>query len=220
VSGGTSISGYLPIVLKLAGRKCVVVGGGEVATRRVQTLLEAGAAVTVVAPELSNALETLVRERVLTHLHKEYDRADVEGAFLVIAATDQTAINARVAADASAGGILYCDAEAAERSDFLIPSLVRRGDLLLAVTTLGSSPSLAARIRQELELAYGPEFGALTALLKEIRETALHSISDAARRRAALNQLASDSSLLSLLREGRAGEARSKAMACISSLSD
>jgi precorrin-2 dehydrogenase / sirohydrochlorin ferrochelatase len=220
VTGGDPASGYLPVALKLAGRQCVVVGGGEVAARRVRSLLEAGGVVTVVAPEIGPALSLLVNEGVVTHWASEYQSTGLRHAFLVIAATDQPEVNARVATDAAEAGVLCCDAETFERGDFVMPSVLRRGDLLLAVTTLGSSPSLAARVKAELEAAYGPEYTEFTALLGEAREKALREVGDSSRRRAVLNELARDESLLVLIREGRADEARVKAMSCISSLSD
>jgi precorrin-2 dehydrogenase/sirohydrochlorin ferrochelatase len=216
----TSMSGYLPIALRLTGRRCLVVGGGELAARRVESLLEAGGEVVVVAPEVCQSLKARVGNREVTHLQSVYEPEHLRGALLVIAATDRSDVNAQVVADAAAAGILCCDAETAERGDFMVPAVVRRGDFILAVTTLGCSPSLAARVRRELEAAYGPEYGELAALLGEAREKALQTVHDAARRRAALTELAGDESLLALLRDGRADEARAKAISCISSLSD
>ncbi len=211
------MSGYLPIVLKLTGRRCIVVGGGDVAARRVRTLLDAEADVTVIAPEVCSDLQALMGAQTVTHHCKPYEADDLQGAFLALAATNRTDVNARVVEDARSTGVLCCDMETAENGEFIVPSTLRRGDLLLSVTTLGHSPSLAAGITRELGEAYGPEYAEFASILGEARKAAMVSIPDCAKRRALLSQLAQDASLLDLLREGRVIEARAKAMACISS---
>jgi len=211
---------FLPIALNVEGRRCVVVGGGTVAARRVEALLEAGGVVTVIAPEADAAIQKAAQDGRIELKPTAYQASHLDGAFLISAATNLPAINAAVARDAQARGILCNDAEDPDRGDFIVPSTVRRGDLLLAVTTGGASPSLAARIAEALEATYGPEYAAYTALLGEVRRHVLATVADSKRRRAALNTVAEDETILALIREGRADEARARAFSCISSSSD
>jgi len=208
------MNGLYPVALRLAGKVCVVVGGGGVALRRVGGLLEAGARVRVAAPVLSAGLEALAAGNALELLRQPFGPECLDGAFLAIAATDSADVNAEVARACAQRGVLFSDAGESGRGDFVIPAVLRRGALLIAVTTSGCSPSLAARIRDELAARYGPEYADLAEILGEARQRALSTgVPDRGR----LTQLAGDDSLLELIREGRAEEARAKAISCISS---
>ena len=193
---------------------CVIVGGGRVATRRAKSLLECGALVRIVAPEISYELSTLTLEV----RSKLFESADLDGAYLAFAATSDPAVNSEVVEQARLRRILSSDAETAERGDFVVPSTLRRGDLVLAVTTGGASPALAKRIRDEISERYGPEYAIFCAMLKEIRDTVLETNADAARRRAVLQLAASDETALELIREGRQSDARDRLLNCISTL--
>jgi precorrin-2 dehydrogenase/sirohydrochlorin ferrochelatase len=208
----------VPVGLHLSGRKCVVLGGGGVAARRVEALLAGGAQVVVVAPEIGPEIDTL-RDRV-TLLVRAYSREDLKGAFLVIAATNDSAINAQVARDAAVEGCLLNDADEPDRGDIIFPAVVRRGDLVVSVTTGGASPALSAEIRGEIERQFGPEYEKYLSLLAESRKFALDSVAESARRKRALHALVSDKVILELVREGRMDEARAKAHACILSSQD
>jgi precorrin-2 dehydrogenase/sirohydrochlorin ferrochelatase len=209
-----------PIAIRIEGRRCVVVGGGAVAARRAEALLEAGGAVTVVAPEACAEIREWAAEGRIAMIEAPYRPAHLDGAFLVVAATDRPEVNAAIAKEARARSVLCNDAEVPDRGDFVVPSILRRGDLLITVTTGGHSPALAARLRDELAERFGPEFEEYVALLGEVRAHVLETIPDARRRRAALGALAREDTILMLIREGRASEARARAFSCISSLSD
>ncbi len=211
------MAGLFPIALKLAGRRCVVVGGGAVALRRVEALLEAEGSVAVVAPQVDPQVQQLADQGRIALDQRAYVPGDLTGALLVIAATDRSDVNAAVAADARSAGVLCCDSDQPDRGDFVVPAAVRRGDLLLTATTGGSSPALSARIRKELEARYGDEYAEMTAILRQAREAVLSSEPDPAARRRRLSALAEDDSLLELIRSGRSGEARERALRCISS---
>jgi len=203
-----------PIVLKLAGRPCVVCGGGTVAERKVQSLLEAGAAVTVVSPTLTAALQRLATAGHIVHRARTFEPRDLDGAFLVIAATNDEALNAQVSAEAERRGQLVNVVDTPHHGNFFVPAAVRRGPLLIAVSTGGQSPLLARRIREELEDRYGPEYEDLLNLLGEWRETVQQKMdSEAARKRVWERVLESD--LLALLRAGKHEEAREWMESCI-----
>jgi precorrin-2 dehydrogenase/sirohydrochlorin ferrochelatase len=162
-----------PITLDIRGRKAVVVGGGAVAARKCRSLLEAGAAVTVIAPVITAELQRLHREGEISILPRPYLAGDLAGMILVFAATDNHAVNRAVAGEAKRLGILVCVADEPAEGNFASPSIVRRGDLLLTISTGGRSPALARRIRQDLEARYGPEYGDIVTIVGEFREKLL-----------------------------------------------
>lgn len=172
-----------PIGLDLRGRKCLVVGGGRVAERKVAALLEAGADVWVVSPSLSEELTLRQEKGDIRWTPREYAAGDVEGAFLAIAATGSGEANARVSSEARQAGVLVNVADDPEKCDFTLPAVVRRGELSIAVFTGGKSPALARKIREDLEAAYGPEYGEFLEFLGEQRRRILDEVPDPERRR-------------------------------------
>jgi uroporphyrin-III C-methyltransferase/precorrin-2 dehydrogenase/sirohydrochlorin ferrochelatase len=201
--------GY-PVSLDLEGRRCVVVGGGTVAEHKVQGLLDAGAAVTVVAAEFTPALRELAARGELELLHRPYARGDLAGAFLTIAATDNGAVNAEVFAEASERKVLCNAVDDVRYCHFAAPSIVRRGDLTISVSTGGKAPALAKRLRQTLAAQFGDEWGVLVEVLAHARAAALEGSGGTrdvdfatwAQRWA----VALDGDLAGMVREGRAGE--------------
>jgi len=163
---------YYPIVLKVDGRPCLVVGGGAVAERKAVSLLEAGALVRVVAPRFTPRLQTMGREGALELVHREYEGNDLNSVALVISAASRREVNARVAREAEERGLLVNVVDSPRECSFIVPSVVRRGGLILAISTSGLSPALARHLREELEQEFGEEFGPLLELLAELRPAA------------------------------------------------
>jgi precorrin-2 dehydrogenase/sirohydrochlorin ferrochelatase len=178
------MSTYYPIFLNLQGKRCLVVGGGEVATRKVQGLLEAGALVAVVSPTLTTALSALVHDGTIRHEARDFRDDDVSGCALVIGATDQPVVNHAVyeASQRHRAWVNIVDVPAA--CDFIAPAVVRRGALQIAISTSGHSPTLAKRIRQQLEEQYGPEYAELLDWLGEERARIRRQVRDPAARTA------------------------------------
>jgi precorrin-2 dehydrogenase / sirohydrochlorin ferrochelatase len=200
-----------PVNLVLEGRPVLVVGGGRVARRKVEGLLAAGAAVTVVAPEVDDDLAALPG---LTVHRRAYRSEDVAGHRLVLTATDDRAVNQQVHDDADAAGVWVNSADDPERCTFTLPALVRRGPLLVTVGTGGASPAVASWLRGRFEAELGPEYETLTALLAEERA----AIQAEGRSTEGLAwQKALDSDMLSLIRGGRISEARDRLKTCLSS---
>lgn len=189
-------TGLFPVALNVAGRRCVVVGAGPVGERKARALLDAGASVVVVAPALSApGLAEDVRAGRVCHVAAPFAPTHLDGAFLVIAATDRPDVNAAVAQAARARGVLVNLAAPARHGDeaagdFITMATVRRGDLLVALTTGGAGPALSARLRRELGARFGPEWTAYVALLGDLREHAKQTLPDEAVRTAALRRLA------------------------------
>jgi precorrin-2 dehydrogenase/sirohydrochlorin ferrochelatase len=164
---------YYPIQLDIRGRRCLVVGGGAVGTRKVGALLSCGARVTVVSPGVTEDLHRLGACGAITLLEREYAAGDLAGVFLVIGATDDENLNRRVSADAEQLNILCNIADRPERCSFILPAVVQRGDLVLTVSTSGKSPALAKQLRRALEEQFGEEYAVLLDLLGAIRKRLL-----------------------------------------------
>jgi len=193
-----------PVMLDLAGRSCLVVGGGAVAEGKVAGLVDAGARVTVLSPWLSPGLLALATDGRFRWWPREYAEGDTAGFFLAIVATDQGGVNDAVAGEARARGVLVNCADDPARCDFIVPSVVRRGPITVAVSSGGTSPIIARLVREEIEGLLPDDYTALTQVVAEARSVlrARGQIVDADRWRRAV-----DAELRLLLAAGRAEEA-------------
>jgi precorrin-2 dehydrogenase / sirohydrochlorin ferrochelatase len=177
---------YYPVMLDVAGKTCLVVGGGPVAERKTLGLLEADASVKLVSPGLTARLAQLAADGVVQARQGEYRIEDLNGAWLVFAASSNQETNEQVARDAAERGIPANVADRSDGGDFITPAVVRRGDLVLAVSLSGASPSLASTIAAELSGRYGDWYIDYAAWLRRLRELALQDIADNAVRRRVL----------------------------------
>ena len=193
-----------PVNLDVERRKCVVVGGGKIAEKKVLGLLECGADVSVISPQLVANLKELSDKRVIKYLKRAYKPGDLKGAYLVVASTNSHKVNRRVGEEARRLGILVNVVSAPSLSDFSVPAVLRRGEFMLTVSTSGKSPALSRRLRMELEDAFGDEYDAFTEILGRIRKR-FRDISPENRKRI-YTQVAM-SSIPLLLREKRLKEA-------------
>jgi precorrin-2 dehydrogenase / sirohydrochlorin ferrochelatase len=155
--------------LRLDGRRCLVVGGGEVGLEKVEGLLACGADVTLVAPDAGPELEELAREGSIRWERRAYEPADLEGAFLAIASTDDTDVNIRVYEDAEARAMLVNVVDVPPLCNFILPAIVRTGPLAIAISTAGASPALAKRMKREIADAFGEPYARLAVILNEAR---------------------------------------------------
>ncbi len=159
---------YYPIFLDVTDRSCLVVGGGEVGTRKALGLAKANARVRVVSLRFSQDLADASTEKICLD-KKSFDPGDLDGVSLVFAATDSRELNARVRETARQAGILCNIADGKDKGDFILPSVVDRGDLQVAVSTAGASPALAKKLRRKLETLFGPEYETMLTLMANIR---------------------------------------------------
>lgn len=164
---------YYPVYLDINDRKCVVVGGGSVGARKVNTLLACGARVTVISPEATAELKGLAERGRISLIRRPYRSSDLDGAFMVIGSTDDEATNLRIHADAEARNLLCNIADQPRVCNFILPSIVQRGDLVIAVSTSGRSPAFAKKLRKELEKQFGDEYAVFLNLLGAIRKKLL-----------------------------------------------
>ena len=193
---------YYPIHLDIQNRNCLVVGGGGVGTRKVTTLLNCGAKVTVVSPEISQQLHNLAETAPLTLKSRPYRCADLEGMFLVIGATDDETLNAQISSDAERRNTLCNIADRPQKCNFILPSIVRRDDLVITVSTSGRSPALAKKLRKTLERQFGPEYGDFLKLMGAIRSRLLSQAHEPEAHKPLFEQLI-DSNLIALIQAGK-----------------
>lgn len=163
------LSPYYPIFLNISGRRCVVIGGGQVARRKVGTLLEHRADVTVISADFCPELGEMAEKGQVRLLHREYRTGDLKKAFMAIAATNDNDTNLKVAKEARRAGVLLNVVDDAGNSDFILPSYLRRGEVTIAVSTAGRSPALARKIRTRLARDFGDEYASLARLISEVR---------------------------------------------------
>jgi siroheme synthase-like protein len=204
--------GYYPIAIDLTGKECLVVGGGNVALRKVLALLEVGAQVTVVSSNTDPEIEC---QDGVNLLSRDYRAGDVAGYALVFAATDDRALNSAISTEARDMGIPVNVVDDPELCSFVVPAIVRRGDLVIAITTSGRCPAISKRIRQELENRYGLEYAEYIELLGEIRERVKERYSMQADRETAMDRLIKEWRIPDLIRVGKKEEARELALRCI-----
>jgi precorrin-2 dehydrogenase/sirohydrochlorin ferrochelatase len=155
--------------LKLRGRRCLVVGAGDVGLEKVEGLLACGASVTLVAPDAIPALEELAAEGSITFLRREYETADLDGHLIAIAATDDSDVNIGVYNDAEARSMLVNVADVPPLCSFILPAIVRTGPLAVAISTAGASPALAKRMKREIAEMFGEPYADLAVMLNDTR---------------------------------------------------
>jgi precorrin-2 dehydrogenase/sirohydrochlorin ferrochelatase len=166
---------YYPVNLNIEGRKCLVVGGGPVALRKARMLLDCGANVTVVSREFFEHFQAFKDAPGIQLTQREYRPSDLDGKFLVIGATDNEPLNRRISADAESRHMLCNIADVPEICNFILPSVIRQGDLVIAVSTSGKSPAFAKKLRKDLEKTYGDEYARFLELMGAIRKKLLQT---------------------------------------------
>jgi precorrin-2 dehydrogenase/sirohydrochlorin ferrochelatase len=187
----SSAPALFPMFVKLQGRNCLVVGGGEIAESKVQSLLAAGARVRLVAPQVTLTLAEYARLQCVTWSARAFETADLDGVFLVIAATSDDEINELIFREADRRDVLCNAVDQPPRCHFYFPAVVRRGALQIAISTAGLSPALAQRIRKELEAEFGPEYEKWLERLGRVRAWLMRKGTEFERRKRLLHRLAS-----------------------------
>ncbi|HEY8459732.1 MAG TPA: bifunctional precorrin-2 dehydrogenase/sirohydrochlorin ferrochelatase [Blastocatellia bacterium] len=201
---------YYPIYLDLKGRDVLVVGGGAVAEGKALQLVEAGARVTVVSPELTETLREAAGRNEVVYLNGSFTEENLNGMFLVISATNDRKTNERVAHAAAERGLLCNVVDQPDLCNFITPALVTRGKLQISVSTGGASPTLTQRVKREVAALIGDEYGTLLELAAEMRAEAKSRIADFERRKDALRAFV-ESGAIDLIRAGRIDDARALA---------
>ncbi len=192
---------YYPLFLNIRNKKCLVIGGGSVATRKVYSLLEAGADIHVISPKITHKLNKLVKEKKIKYLPRYYEKGDLENFSLVFSATGDKVVNKLIAEEARVENVLLNTIDEPELCDFIVPSSITRDDLIIAISTSGKSPLLARKIRIRLEGLFGKEYGEFIRIIGAVRAKLLTKKEDFKYNRKLLEKLI-DSKLLQFICEG------------------
>jgi precorrin-2 dehydrogenase/sirohydrochlorin ferrochelatase len=191
---------YPICLINLVNKRVVVIGGGQVALRKVRGLLDADAGIHLISPKVVDDLETLARAGLITWEQRNYRAGDLSKAFLVIAATDAPDVNETIWQEAQQEGCLINTVDDPAHCNFILPALVRRGEFSIAVSSGGASPALARHIREKLEDEFGPEYEDFTKVLGELRQDLLANTTPGKERLNLANQLI-DSKLMEILKQ-------------------
>ena len=183
------MSRFYPVFLDIDGKRAVVIGGGPVAHRKAASLIEAGAAVTVISPDATPSIKKLAERGLLTHKPRRYRKGDLRGAVVAIAATDDPSVNERAASEANDLGILINCATPPDSGNFIVPSSIKRGALTLAISTGGASPALSKRLRLDFEAFLGTRYSWFLEFLEEARGRLKEEVEDEAARQEILRGL-------------------------------
>lgn len=194
-------SSYYPILMKLTGRLCLVVGGGNVAGRKASSLLESGASVRLVAPEISDGVKKLAEAGAIELINEPFKAEHLKGVCLAIASTDDEDVNRAVYNEAVALSIPVNVVDIPELCSFIVPSVARRGDLIISVSTSGKSPAVSKMIRRHLEKEFGEEYAVFVEMMGEARKKTMASVNDQKQREKIFNELV-ESDMLDRIRKG------------------
>lgn len=193
---------YYPVYLDLNGRLAVIVGGGKVAQRKAKTLAEYGADVVIVEPDVTEDLLQLEADGLATVEQRGYVRGDLEGAFLAVCATDSEEVNRAVQAEAEERGCLVNVVDVPDLCNFIVPSIVRRGPLQIAISTGGAAPTVAKRLRKRFQSEFGEEWAGYVELMGAVRLLVMERVPGGEAERKPIFEAIADSDLLERLRTG------------------
>lgn len=202
----TKLFPYYPIYLDIEDRAVVIIGGGNVCARKAETMLKYGARVTVVSPEFTDEIEAWAREGSLALKRKTYDASDLDGATIVIASTDHQSVNEQIAADCRARRIPVNVVDVTPLCEFIVPAIIEKGSIQIAISTGGKSPALARTLKEDLQRAIGPEYAEVNDVLGTLRDGAKRVLpTDVDRKRFFDGIIAAG--ILEMLRAGKRREA-------------
>lgn len=204
-----------PVLLNLKNKKCVVIGGGIVAERKVRALLETGAIITIISPELTENLRRFAEEKNITHLARDYETGDLEFSYIAFGATSDIKTNEKIFQEAAENRVLVNIADKPEKCSFFVPSVVKRGDLSIAISTDGKSPALAKHLREKLEKQIGPEYGQYLEMLSEFRQSAKEKYTNSPAKIDKAFQKVFRSEALELISHGDVSQAKKRMAECI-----
>ena len=196
---------YYPVHLDIQNRNCLVVGGGAVGTRKVGTLLDCGANVTVISPVVSHQLRDFATSNLIKLIERPYQSGDLDDMFLVIGATDDEGLNRQISRDADRLNTLCNIADRPEVCNFILPSIVQRDDLVITISTSGKSPALAKKLRKTLEKQFGKEYGILLNLMGAVRKKLLSQAHEPEAHKPLFEKLI-NADLIAMIQKGKTAE--------------
>lgn len=206
-AGKKVLKSFYTVCLNIEDKKCLIVGGGAVARRKAAAMKDHGARITVVSPKLESVLEYMAFQKEIVWIDREFKPEDLEGTYLAVAATDDRKTNRRISELCHEKNILCNIVDNPDECHFITPSTIERGPLTIAISTSGINPTLAASIRQELEIAYGEEYGTFLEMVSTLRPIIMEEYPSPQLRAHIFERMVS-SRALTLLRSGLKEEAQ------------
>jgi precorrin-2 dehydrogenase / sirohydrochlorin ferrochelatase len=197
---------YYPIYLDIEGRNVIIIGGGNVCTRKAETMMNYGANVTVVSPQLTEEIERWARDGRLRIRRKAYEPGDLDGANIVIASTDHQSVNEQIAADCRARRIPVNVVDVTHLCEFIVPAIIEKNGIQIAISTGGKSPALARTLKEDLQRTIGPEYSEVNELLGSLRPSAKAVLPTDTDRKRFFDAIIARG-VLDMFRDGRAREA-------------
>lgn len=204
---------FFPLFLKLNNRKCIVVGGGKVAERKLAHLASSGAEIVLISPVINDNIRPMADNGQLTWISRGYNKGDIKGAFMVFITTDDRNINKLIREEAAEADILVNVADKPDECDFIYPSIIERGDLTIAVSTGGKSPAMCKRVREQIEKNIGREYEQYLELAGDLRQKVKNKLGSTQETDAFDRFFASD--ILQLLSQNKIDEAKDRMEKCI-----
>jgi len=197
---------YYPIYLDIEGRNVVIIGGGNVCARKAETMMNYGARVTVVSPEFTDEIEQWAKEGCLQLKRKKYDETDLDDANIVIASTDDETVNTQIATDCRKRRIPVNVVDVTPLCEFIVPAIIEKGSIQIAVSTGGKSPALARTLKEDLQRTIGPEYDEVNRLLGSLRDAAKKKLPTDVDRKRFFDGIIAQG-ILDMLRKGRRRDA-------------
>jgi precorrin-2 dehydrogenase / sirohydrochlorin ferrochelatase len=201
--GAENMAKYYPMLLNIENKQCIVVGGGNIAYRKCLELIEYEGEVTVISNSVNEKLEDLINKKVINYICDYYKKSYIEGAFIVIAATDDNIVNYQISQDCNEKGVLVNVVDVLVNCNFIVPAKIRRGDLTIAISTNGKSPALSKGIKQELEKNYDENYGILVDILGDLREEVIKNVKSLTVRKNIFKKMATEEYLQNIKALGK-----------------
>jgi len=180
---------YYPIMLNIENKKCLIVGGGDIAYRKILELMDYGACIIVVSPNINEDIKVFVDNKSINYIHDRYDKVYIENAYIVVASTNDNKVNNDIFRDCSEKGILVNVVDDPKNCSFIVPSKIRRGDLTISISTNGKSPTLSKSIRKELEKKYDEDYEMYLNILGDMRQEVMKKVKDYSKRKEIMNTI-------------------------------
>lgn len=189
---------YYPMMLNIENKECLIIGGGEIAYRKILELIEYGASIKLVSPSINAAIKVLVDNRSINYIQDIYDKSYVENAYIVVASTNDSRVNNQIFIDCSERKILVNVVDDPKNCSFIVPSKVKRGDLTIAISTNGKSPTLSRTIREELEKKYDEHYEVFLNILGDVREEVMLTVKNYSKKKEIFNAIMKEDYLTKL----------------------
>lgn len=189
---------YYPMMLNIENKECVIIGGGEIAYRKILEFIEYGASIKLISPSINEDIKSLLDNKSINYIEDKYDKVYVKNAYIVVASTNDSRVNNQIFRDCSERKILVNVVDDPKNCSFIVPSKIRRGDLTIAISTNGKSPTLSRSIREELEKRYDEHYETFLNILGDVRQEVMVKVKDYSKKKEIFNAIMKEDYLIKL----------------------